>query len=169
MANVKSGLIGGIIAFITYGILPLGGNYVAKHFGIYLVLFDSQFLLQIGALMAVFVYMEKAYEKDHPFVGGFGGFFKALIALWYFLVFLTMIEHLTIPAISVEISVHYNLIKDLTIFSIGLYALKNLYLMIFGSYLREEKRKEKEKAQEEIIISEGNKSASITNVGAEEN
>lgn len=149
MASVKSGLLGGIIAFITYGILPLGGNYVAKHFGIYLVFFNSQFLLQIGALMGILVFLEKAFEKAHPFVGGLGGFLKALVALWYFFVFLTMVESLSIPAIDVAISIHYNLIKDLTVFSIGLYALKNLYLMIFGAHLKEEKRKEKEQVLQE--------------------
>ena len=153
MASVKSGILSGIIAFIKYGILPLGGNYVAKHFGIYLVFFDSQFLILIGALMAVFVFIEKAFESTHPFVGGFGGFFKAIIALWYFFVFLTMIEHLSIPAIDVTISIHYNLIKDLTVFSIALYALKNFYLMIFGSHIRE-KKDEKEEPQEEIVVTE---------------
>ena len=149
MASIKSGIIGGIIAFVTYGILPLGGNYVAKHFGIYLVFFDSQFLIQIGALMAVLVFLEKAFEKAHPFVGGLGGFLKALVALWYFFVFLTMVQSLSIPAIDVAISIHYNLIKDLTVFSIGLYALKNLYLIVFGAHLKEEKRKKKEKASQE--------------------
>ena len=136
MASIAKGIFSGAIAFISYGVLPAGGNKIAEHFGVHITFFDAQLLLELGALTALLVFLEKAFEKTKPVISGFSGFMKALVSLWYFLSFLAMIRLLEIASVGIKISINYLLIKDLTIASIGLYALKNLYLLIFGKWIR---------------------------------
>jgi len=137
MAHAARGFLSALITFISYGILPLGGSTVARSYGIHLQYFDPDLLAELSLIMAVLVFVEKTFEESRPALSGTCGVLKAFLTLWYFLTFLSMIEFISIPAFNIIVHVKYNLIKDLTITSIALYAFKNIYLLIFGGSLKE--------------------------------
>ncbi|MHA1721980.1 MAG: hypothetical protein ACTSXW_02785 [Candidatus Baldrarchaeia archaeon] len=133
--SVKNGIIRFVYYFITWGYLPTLGNDVARHYGIYLLLFDKEMIMIIGFVVAVLAAIEKTFEVTQPAVSGVSGILRNIVALWYFFKFLEMITFIQLPALHINISVSYNLIKDLIVTSILLTIFKHVIQVSFSKYL----------------------------------
>ena len=133
--GVKSGIIRFIYYFITWGYLPTLGNDVARHYGIYLLLFDKEMIMMIGFVVAALAAIEKTFEDTKPAISGVSGILRNIVVLWYFFKFLEMITLIRLPALNVSISVSYNLIKDLIVASILLTIFKHVIQVAFSKYL----------------------------------
>ncbi len=133
--GVKSGIIKFIYIFITWGYLPTLGNDVARHYGIYLLLFDKEMIMAIGFVLAVLAGLEKTFEDTKPGISGVSGILRNVVVLWYFFKFLEMITLIRLPALNINISVSYNLIKDLVVASIFLTIFKHVIQIAFSKQL----------------------------------
>jgi len=133
--GVKSGIIKFVYIFITWGYLPTLGNDVARHYGIYLLLFDKEMIMAIGLVLAVLAGMEKTFEETKPDISGVAGILRNIVVLWYFFKFVEMITQIQLTALNITVSVSYNLIKDLITASILLTIFKSVVQVIFSKQL----------------------------------
>jgi len=133
--GVKNGIIRFVYYFITWGYLPTLGNDVARHYGIYLLLFDKEIIMMIGVIVAALAAIEKTFEDTKPAISGISGMLRNVVALWYFLKFVEMITFIELPALNINISVSYNLIKDLVVASILLTIFKHVIQVVFSKQL----------------------------------
>lgn len=133
--GVKSGIIKFIYIFITWGYLPTLGNDVARHYGIYLLLFDKEMIIAIGFILAVLAGIERTFEEDKPTISGAAGVLRNIVVLWYFFKFLEMITLTRLSTLNINISVSYNLIKDLIVASILLTIFKRAIQVVFSKQL----------------------------------
>jgi len=133
--GVKSGIIKFVYIFITWGYLPTLGNDVARHYGIYLLLFDKEMIMAIGLVLAVLAGMEKTFEETKPDISGVAGILRNIVVLWYFFKFVEMITQIQLTALNITVSVSYNLIKDLITASILLTIFKRVVQVIFSKQL----------------------------------
>ena len=89
------------IMFVLAVILPLRGTAIAREqFGIVLILVDENTLFNVGVALTALAFITSYTRGKWPKIRALSGITGTIVEVWFFLLFLGIIERVLIPSIS---------------------------------------------------------------------